>query len=330
MVSTGFATLTPRHGVHPRFLFWALRSDVLIEDVVARSVGVSYPAITATELGTLPISVPSIDRQMQVSNYLDDETSRIDELISEQEWQLRLIAEHRHALLSQAVSARVGGGRSTLDGALGALPDGWRLVPLKAVATIQSGLTLGKSYEGPLELRPYIRVANVQDGYIDTDDVAAISLPREVLRRHELRTGDVLINEGNGNPANLGRGAIWDGSIPGCVHQNHVFAIRPGESVRPLWIEFLLASSAGRAYFVATSSQVGIASTNRAKVGRFPVPLPRVEEQDRVLGNVRDRLGRLDAVREEVSAQIALLREHRQALITMAVGTGLDALRGVA
>src|SRR5204862_363655 len=51
VVSTGFAVLSPRSQLNPGFLGWSAQSDALIEEIVARSVGVSYPAITAGEIG---------------------------------------------------------------------------------------------------------------------------------------------------------------------------------------------------------------------------------------------------------------------------------------
>src|SRR6266478_6586542 len=75
--------------------------------------------------------------------------------------------------------------KSTGSSWLGEIPQGWRLVRLKRVAKIQGGLTLGKVYDGPLVERPYLRVANVQDGHLNLEDVTTIELPEEVAHRVE-------------------------------------------------------------------------------------------------------------------------------------------------
>lgn len=87
-----------------------------------------------------------------------------------------------------------------------------------------------------------------------------------------------------------------------------------------------MASAWGRAYFRATATQVGIATTNSSKIRRFPIPLPPLEEQERLLQELDVRLSKMDALRLEVTKQSLLLREHRQALITAAVTGGLDAI----
>jgi type I restriction enzyme S subunit len=110
---------------------------------------------------------------------------------------------------------------------LGEIPVHWEVKPLKAVSALQTGLTLGKKYEFQrLTTRPYLRVANVQDGYIDIDDIAEVDLPDKDATRYELRQYDVLMTEG-GDFDKLGRGHLWEGQIGGCLHQNHIFAVRP-------------------------------------------------------------------------------------------------------
>ena len=65
------------------------------------------------------------------------------------------------------------------------------------------------------------RIADVQDGYLDLENVARMEIPAEDLPRHALRPGDVLMNQG-GDFEKLGRGHVWDGQIDPCITQNHV------------------------------------------------------------------------------------------------------------
>jgi type I restriction enzyme S subunit len=89
---------------------------------------------------------------------------------------------------------------------LGEIPAHWEVKKLKAASSLQTGITLGKSYDSARrETRPYLRVANVQDGYLDLGEIAEIELPEDEVRRYELRTGDVLMTEG-GDFDKLGRG----------------------------------------------------------------------------------------------------------------------------
>ncbi len=137
----------------------------------------------------------------------------------------------------------------------------WELVSLKRVSEIHTGLTLGKVYEGALIERPYLRVANVQDGHLNLEDVTTIEVPEVMARHVELRPGDVLMTEG-GDLDKLGRGTIWSGEIPDCLHQNHIFAVRCFKHrLLPAFLAYLTASRYGRDYFEATGKR----TTNLAK-----------------------------------------------------------------
>jgi type I restriction enzyme S subunit len=330
--TTELHVLRPNRLAHPRWLLHFLNHRTFLRRGHADMYGVAgQKRISEEFVKSYPVDLPSMEDQRRVADYLDLETARIDELIAEQQRQRELIEEHRHAQISVALGARVGGPSSGLDGVLRQLPDGWELIPLRAVAVIQSGLTLGKAYDGKLEERPYLRVANVQSGSLDLAEVSTLEVSAVVASRCGLRDGDVLMTEGGDNDK-LGRGTVWRNEIEGCLHQNHIFAVRPRKDrLRPRYLAYLTGSSWGRAYFTATAHQTtNLAATNRTKVGRFPIPLPPPDEQDRILGELLGSEQRLTALDAALEGQILLLQEHRQALITHAVTQGIDGLPGVA
>lgn len=159
------------------------------------------------------------------------------------------------------------------------LPRGWKQARLEDVATVQTGLAKGKSVAGnSLEL-PYLRVANVQDGFVDLSVVKTVVVSASDAERYKLRAGDVLFTEG-GDFDKLGRGTVWNGQIANCLHQNHVFAVRPDPKLLPEYLAALASSPAGRRYFQLSSKQsTNLASINSSQLKAFPLPLPPLEEQ---------------------------------------------------
>ena len=209
---------------------------------------------------------------------------------------------------------------------LGAVPEHWSIVRLKRVAGLQSGLTLGKDYgDKKLERRPYLRVANVQDGFLDLTTITEIDVPGGDLGRHELRYGDVLMTEG-GDFDKLGRGFVWYAQIPGCLHQNHIFAMRPkAQTLNPMFLARLMTSSHGKAYFTSTSQQTtNLASTNSTKILNFPIPLPPYSEQIEIVEALEQQTATTDELGQKAETAISLLRERRAALISHAVTKGLN------
>jgi type I restriction enzyme S subunit len=331
IVSTGFAVVRPR-SLEPGYLSYALRSPFFVETVVSRSTGVSYPAINAPEVGNIGVTLPPLDEQKAIAAFLDRETARIDTLIEKKRRQIELLQEKRSALISHAVTKGLDPNAPMKDSGiewLGQIPQHWKLLPLKRVSQLQTGLTLGKKYEDcELVRRPYLRVANVQDGYLDLNTITEVELPAEELKRYELQRGDVLMTEG-GDFDKLGRGYVWDAQIPGCLHQNHIFCVRcDARSLHPLYLAWMTSSSHGKAYFTSTAQQTtNLASTNSFKIKAFPALLPPVGEQEAIIQNIFENTSQIDALILKVEESAATLREHRSALISAAV-TGKIDVRG--
>ena len=130
---------------------------------------------------------------------------------------------------------------------------------------------------------PYLSVANVKDGYLDLGLVKTMCISDSELERYRLRNGDVLFTEG-GDADKLGRGTVWRGEIEPCLHQNHVFAVRPHEcQLDPEFLAAYAASSLGKRYFLGAAKQTtNLASINSTQLRRMFLPLPKLEEQRRL------------------------------------------------
>ena len=163
------------------------------------------------------------------------------------------------------------------------VPEGWKRIPLERVADVRSGVAKGKSgLKNPIKV-PYLRVANVQDGYINLDDVKEIEIERDNLERYSLKYGDVLMNEG-GDFDKLGRGDVWRAQITPCLHQNHVFAVRPKQDlIDSFFLAALAASSYGKNYFLGCAKKsTNLASINSGQIKEFPVLVPPIAEQKNI------------------------------------------------
>ncbi len=110
---------------------------------------------------------------------------------------------------------------------LPSIPRGWSFVRLCQVAEVGSGMSVSatRKLEDSLKV-PYLRVANVQRGFLDLTEVKHMTIERSQLESLQLKQWDVLFNEG-GDRDKLGRGWIWQSEITPCITQNHVFRASP-------------------------------------------------------------------------------------------------------
>ncbi len=121
--STGFAVLTARPGLDSRFLSWFAQSDPFIEEVVARSVGVSYPAISPFDVARLPVAAPDLSTQRAIADFLDSETARIDALMAKKRRMIELLDDRFWNWVSGRIR-QTGGATVPLRRGLDGITDG--------------------------------------------------------------------------------------------------------------------------------------------------------------------------------------------------------------
>ena len=327
VVSTGFAVIRPSNNLHRGYAAYCLRASGFINEVISNSVGVSYPAINASDLVRIKIPNFSIVEQTQIANFLDHETAKIDTLIEKQQQLIKLLKEKRQAVISHAVTKGLNPDVPMKDSGvewLGEVPGHWVVCRLKHVAQIQSGIPKGKDLTGKVSISvPMLRVANVQDGYLDLENVHNMEIEPEQLKRYSLQEGDVLMNEGGDNDK-LGRGAVWHKEIEPCIHQNHVFAIRPF-SIESEWLDLLTRASYAKFHFFRMAKQsTNLASISSTNIKETPLVIPPVGERINVIEHVQNKVGIFDKAEEKCESQIVLLKERRTALISAAVTGKID------
>lgn len=303
-----------------RFLFYCIGSPWFIERCKAIAYGAKMPRVNwQTQLAQFDLPLPPRLEQERIAAFLNASCAAIDSVILAKREQLEVLDGLRNAFIQHAVTRGVRKPlplRQTQNVWMAEVPSDWELVSLKRVAEVHTGLTLGKVYEGTLVERPYLRVANVQDGHLDLTDVTTIEVPLAVAHAIALRPGDVLMTEG-GDLDKLGRGTIWSGEIPDCLHQNHVFAVRCFcHKLLPAFLAYLTASRYARDYFEATGKRTtNLASTNSTKVGLFPIPRPSIEEQKEICSYLDGKLADLARLATCIEEQISTLSAYRRSLI---------------
>jgi type I restriction enzyme, S subunit len=309
VVSTGFAVLTPQR-VDRHYFSWWVRSDPFIEEIVARSVGVSYPAINALELGELMVRVPSGVEQRVIADFLDTETARIDTLIAKKRSMVDLLDERSAGAVEVAIRALV-----DRDGDL----------PLKrCVDAVTVGIVVTPSEWYADEGVTALRGINVRPGVVDLTEV--VCLTDEGHRLHSksaLRAGDIVVVR----TGQAGAAAVVPPELDGanCVD---LLLIRPG-AMDSDFLTFVLNSDWAQKHVESNSVGSIQAHFNVGALRELPVPASPVQVQRSTVASLRRTVHRLAETRTRLERQIALLQEHRQALITAAVTGDLE-VSGVA
>lgn len=307
------------------YLAWCLRCYHIKLYFSLYASGITRYGLSTRALSDGRIPVPSLHEQQAIAGYLDTETARIDELIREKEDLIDLLNEAKSSLLSELITGDLLPGKLSGNDWIPHLPTGWQLKKLKHLGQIRSGLAKGKNIEDKQTLElPYLRVANVQDGYLDFSEVLTIPVEIDAVERYSLKPGDVLMNEG-GDYDKLGRGAVWNGEINPCLHQNHVFAIRPYYADCSKWLAAITQTRYAKFYFMNNAKQsTNLASISQSNLKELPVLWPPAAERKRILKALKEAKGELDELITHTRDEIKLLRELRAATIADAVLGRID------
>jgi type I restriction enzyme S subunit len=299
VVSNDFPCFNVDHErIIPRFLEWMSKTQDFIELCRAASEGTTnrvrlkIDRFLATE-----VPLPPLTEQRRI-------VARIEELAAliEEARALRVKTRGEAKALIGSVKNKV------FDEKFRSM---WPGVALGEIAEIVSGVTLGRKLNGATILLPYLRVANVQDGYLDLREVKEVEIYESEKEKWLLRPGDILLTEG-GDWDKLGRGTVWHGEIPHCIHQNHIFRLRvdPNE-FDPEYLSHLISSSYGKTYFQAASKQTtNLATINRRQLNAFTVFHPALSEQRRIiayLDGLQAQVDELTAAQEAAQAELEAL-----------------------
>ncbi len=159
-------------------------------------------------------------------------------------------------------------------------PSGWSMHRIWELGEVQAGRQRSPNAQG--KLRPYLRVANVFDGHIDSSDVFQMPFTDEEYERFKLRPGDILLNEGQ-SLALVGRCAVYKGDPPDCCYQNTLIRFRPNGGVETRFAQKLLQ----HCHYTGRFSAIAARTTSIAHLGvdRFSsltVAIPPRDEQERI------------------------------------------------
>jgi len=313
--STGFTTLHPRREVDSRFLYFWCRSQPFIDEVASRSVGVSYPTISPETIGLIAVPVPPKREQRAIAHLLEREALRADALIDTRRRLLNRLDERWHSLIWQATTKGLRNDpaqRASGVDWIGTVPAGWSVAPIYARCDVQLGKMLNPERAGGAYPAPYVRNVNVQWDRIDLEDLDVMSFDAEDRRKYKLDVGDLLVCEGG----DVGRSAIWTGALEECFYQKAIHRVRSRGADLTRFLMYVLWAASAMDVFAVEGNRATIVHLTAEQLRRHRIPLPPPQEQREIANYLDEQSRKWKRLTSALSAQIALLQERREALVS--------------
>lgn len=302
------------------FVRYSIESPMVARQLNDAQAGNAQINLNLEQLGSLRFYRPPLPEQKKIAAIL----SSVDDVIEKTRAQIDKLKDLKAGMMQELLTKGIGH-TEFKDSPVGRIPVGWNCALLEEVATIQTGIAKNSNSKGDMISVPYLRVANVQDGYLDLTEIKYIKIDKGRLSRFSLQPDDVLVNEG-GDFDKIGRGAIWKGLISPCVHQNHVFVVRTmKDQLLPEFFNYLSGSQYGKNYYLGCAKQTtNLASLNSSQLKMFPVLLPSIDEQECICKN----LGAIDQTQrlfeEKLAGKINIKKALMQDLLTGNVRVNVD------
>ncbi len=288
----------PDEFVSPQYVEYYLQTEMAWLAIDRMKTGGSDSGLNLTHerFRHLPVPLAPRKEQERIVAAIEDDFSRIDAGAAALERVRLNLNRMRSAVLQASISGEL----------IDPDPSSWRTVAVGELAEVTGGITKNPKRVPGANAIPFLRVANVPRDGLDLRDVHLIEVFDGELGRLRLRAGDLLVVEGNGSPDQIGRSALWRGSIDPCVHQNHLIRVRPGADVYPEFLNlYWNAPTTMAAIQAQASSTSGLHTLSTGKVRAIPVTLPSRQAQERIV--------------EEASAQLELIRAASLALANLGV-----------
>jgi type I restriction enzyme S subunit len=317
IASTGFAVVRPRpDDFDARYCKYALRETGFLAEVEKRSVGVSYPAINASDLASIPVHVHPLSTQRAIADYLDRETARTDALIMAKERVLALLAEKRRALITRAVTRGLDPHAPLRDSGvpwLGEIPVHWETERARWLFRERDI----RSETGDEEL---LTVSHLT-GVTPRSEKDVNMFEAETNEGYKLcEPGDLVINT-----LWAWMGAMGVAPMNGIVSPAYN-VYQPGPRLLPAYVDALVRLPVFAQEVTRYSKGVWSSRLRLYPEGFFEVYLPvlPLDEQRAIVEHIAHETAKLDNVRASTERTIALLRERRSALIAAAVTGQVD------
>lgn len=270
-------------------------------DLVKQGIGGAQPNISQAILKKLMVSYPADKaEQLRIVARIEELFSQLDKGVETLQKTKQQLAVYRQAVYASVFSQE-------------------RLYPITDFFDISGGLTKNSKRNEMAIKMPYLRVANVYYNELDLNEIKEIGVTESEISKTLLKKDDLLFVEGNGSKDQIGRVAIWDGSIQNCLHQNHLIKGRPLGNMLSEYALYYLISCYGRKQIIdVASSTSGLYTLSTNKVKNLRIPYVGIPEQKQSIDEINERITVCDNIEKTIDIALQNAEAMKQSILRQA------------
>lgn len=296
-VDTAFG-LSPKEGLSPKYLYYFCR----VFNFKELDKSTTIPSLAKRDLLNIQMPVPDrMEEQERIVNRIEELFSELDKAVETLQTIKQQLEVYKQAVYASAFSG-IG-----------------ELRPLIDFFDISGGVTKNSKRSTFSIKMPYLRVANVYYNRIDLDEIKEIGINESEIARYLLKKNDLLFVEGNGSKSQIGRIAMWDGSIKNCIHQNHIIKGRPVGNMSPMYALYYLISRDGRKQITdVAKSTSGLYTLSTNKIKELMVPYCDIPLQRKIVEEIDLQLSLVDKIETIIQETLVKAEALRKSILKQA------------
>ena len=299
-------------GVNIKYYFYMFQG--FKADIIRMAYGGGQPNISQDTIKKLRLPFPDLSTQHEISKFLDQKTTEIDQAIAIKEQQIALLNERKQIVIQKAVTQGLEPNVPMKDSGvewIGQIPEHWEIKKLKYVLEERSE----RSRDGlePLLMMSQIHGLVVRSEYSDKAEVAATTVGNKLVYHN-----DLVFNK---LKAHLG---VFFGSVHefiGSVSPDYA-VYKPVKYIeKSKFLELLFRNPLYIRQFILRSSGIveGLIRLYTTELFDLKIAIPPNVEQKDILKFVEQQSVKFDEVIENYIQQIEKLKEYKTTLINDAV-----------
>ena len=295
----GFKSIVPNDDIDSEFLYYQLQ--YLRKKIQEKGSGTTFKEISGKVLGETDIVVPSLEEQSRIVAHIEELFSELDKAVDTLKTTKEQLEVYRQAVLKEIFDSV-----STTS------------VYIKDVCLdIKVGIVIKPTqYYVSENGVPAFRNANVRRGYInDTDWVMISKEGHQQNCRSEVHTNDVLISRSG---ANLGMASVVPARYNGYNAIDVVIAVPDISRVIPEFLAQYTNSPMGRAVVKKNERGAAQGHLNVSAYANLPIGVPDLQEQEKLVKQISDRLSVCDSIEKTVDTALAQADAMRQSILKQA------------
>jgi type I restriction enzyme S subunit len=297
VIGRGLAALRPLGGIDSLYVLYGMRATA--DALSSRATGTTFAAVSGSQVRAHLLPLAPLAEQRRIVAAIDEEFSRLDAADASLHRARRNLASLRISAVSEAMAGD------------------WPTVRLGDVTESQIYGSSAKA-TGDRGGVPILRMGNIRDGALDFIDLKYLPGGHADVEKCRLLPGDLLFNRTN-SPELVGKSAVFKIGPDPTVFASYLIRVRLSTECSPDWAVLVINSPRGRQYIATVrTQQVGQANVNGTKLAAMPIPLPPIEEQDRILGEVQRQLSIADSMAAEIHRSLRRSRALRRAILEQA------------